>query len=98
MTCILCKEVVFDLDLIETDCKHWFLKACLQNWLHDINTCPTCSQSQMESNPNSVMVNRMMPRSTRTDNQNNTIVFMKDKVRLGLGGTLRPQCVRCDTA
>jgi len=86
MTCILCKEVVFDLDLIETDCKHWFLKACLQNWLHDINTCPTCSQSQMESNPNSVMVNRMMPRSTRTDNQNNTIVFMKDKVRLGLGG------------
>jgi len=40
VTCILCNEVVFDLDLTETACKHYFHKACLQNCLQP------CSESQ----------------------------------------------------
>ncbi|XP_070850390.1 polycomb group RING finger protein 3-like [Drosophila suzukii] len=80
VTCTLCNGVVFELDLMETACKHCFHKACLQNWLQDNNTCPTCSQpcsqSQTVSNQNSGMQNRMMTRSRsrNADNQNNIIV------------------------
>lgn len=42
VVCTICNDTSKDTEIIETQCRHQFHKACLSSWLDSNETCPIC--------------------------------------------------------